>query len=94
MKKILVILVLSLSSLCFTAEGFKDLKWGASKEEVIQIRTMYNNCNICVSDAYELFKDKITKRGFQAIWLGQNHKTIMPEVFTEENKKKHNYLEY
>ena len=36
MKKILVILVLSLSSLCFTAEGFKDLKWGASKEEVIQ----------------------------------------------------------
>lgn len=64
-----------------------------TKEEVIQIRTMYNNCNICVSDAYELFKDKITKRGFQAIWLGQNHKTIMPEVFTEENKKKHNYLE-
>lgn len=35
-----------------------------------------------------IYIDKITKRGFQAIWLGENSKDIMPEVFTDENKQK------
>ena len=63
-------------------------------KEIEHIRTMYGECNICLSDAYQLYSDRITKRGFQAIWLGQNHKKIMPEVFTEENKKKHILLEH
>lgn len=65
-----------------------------SDEDVKVIRQMYNDCNICLSDAYSLYEDRITKRGFQAIWLGQNHKHIMPEVFTEENKQKHIQLEH
>lgn len=63
-------------------------------DEVKKIRQMYADCNICVSDAYQLYSDKITKRGFQAIWSGQNHKKIMPEVFTEENKRKHILIEH
>lgn len=63
-------------------------------EEVKQIRQMYLDCNICYSDAYELYKDKISKRGFHAVWLGQNYKAIMPEVFNEETKQKHNLLEH
>ena len=37
MKKILILLVLCLGILGFSNEGFKNLKWGASKEEVIKV---------------------------------------------------------
>lgn len=47
-----------------------------------------------MSDAYEIYKDKISKRGFQAVWLGENHKDIKPEVFTGENKRKHVLIEH
>lgn len=63
-------------------------------EEVAEIRKIYNDCELCLSEAYEQYKDKITKRGFQAIWLGQNYKDIMPEVFNEENKRKHILIEH
>lgn len=63
-------------------------------DEVKQIRQLYAECTLCLSDAYQLYADKISKRGFQAIWLGENHKKIMPEVFTEENKKKHSLIEH
>lgn len=57
--------------------------------EVIYLRKRYLECRYPSSLIYEKeFKDKISKRGFQAIWLGQNGKDIMPEVFTDENKKK------
>ena len=62
--------------------------------EVENIRELYASCEICASDAYELYKDKISKRGFQAVWLGENHKKIKPEVFTEENKRKHILIEH
>ena len=35
MKKILLFLLLTV--LCFSTDGFKDLKWGANREEVIKI---------------------------------------------------------
>ena len=58
-------------------------------EEVIYLRQRYLECKYPPSYIYAIeFKNKITLRGFQAIWLGQNAKDIMPEVFTEENKKK------
>lgn len=58
-------------------------------KEVIYLRKRYQECKYPSGYIYkEEFQNKITKRGFQAIWLGQNAKTIMPEVFTEENKKK------
>lgn len=36
MKKIILIVFLMLNILSFSLEGFKDLKWGSSKEEVIK----------------------------------------------------------
>ena len=63
-------------------------------EEVSHIRDLYNSCEFCLADAYEFYKNRISKRGFQAIWLGENHKTIKPEVFTEENKRKHVLIEH
>lgn len=65
-----------------------------TEEEVKHIRKLYADCEICLSDAYEFYKDKITKRGFQAVWLGQNYKHIMPEVFNEKNKRKHVLIEH
>ena len=60
-----------------------------TNEEVVYLRKRYIECKYPSSLIYEKeFKNKISKRGFQAIWLGQNAKNIMPEVFTEENKKK------
>ena len=60
-----------------------------TNDEVIYLRKRYLECKYPASYIYEIeFKDKISRRGFQAIWLGQNAKDIMPEVFTLENKKK------
>lgn len=58
-------------------------------QEVIYLRKRYLQGRYPASVIYEKeFKNKITKRGFQAIWLGENAKEIMPEIFTEENKKR------
>lgn len=58
-------------------------------EEVEYLRKRYNECKYPASLIYEKeFKNKISKRGFQAIWVGQNAKNIMPEVFSTENKTK------
>lgn len=65
-----------------------------TEKEVKDIRILYSRCDICLSEAYEFYKDKITKRGFQAVWLGQNYKHIMPEVFSDENKRKHVLIEH
>lgn len=60
-----------------------------TNEEVIYLRKRYQECKYPKSYIYECeFKNKISARGFQAIWLGENAKDIMPEVFTEENKNK------
>lgn len=66
-------------------------RWGLlTEDDVKYIRQRYLDCNITMKDLYEEdFKDKISYRGFTAIWFGQNWKDIMPEVYTEENKKKH-----
>lgn len=58
-------------------------------DEVIYLRKRYLECKYPASYIWECeFKNKISKRGFQAIWLGQNAKEIMPEIFTQENKEK------
>lgn len=58
-------------------------------EEVIYLRKRYVECKYPASYIWQAeFQDKISKRGFQAIWLGENAKDIMPEIFTEENKNK------
>ena len=55
-------------------------------DDVIAIRTAYNN-HQNQKATYELFKDKITFNSFQSVWQGRSWANVMPEVFTEENKK-------
>ena len=55
---------------------------------LLEIRNMYNNL-IPFREAYEKYKDIILKRGFQKVWQGETWSDVMPEVYTEENKKFH-----
>lgn len=57
-----------------------------SEEDVIRIRTMYAN-GISRGECYRIFSDKISASGFGRVWLGQTWTHIMPEVYTEKNKK-------
>ena len=72
-------------------QGEKNGRAKLTEQDVIQIRTLYQN-GISRKECYELFKDKISESGFGAVWLGETWKNIMPEVFTEENKKRNSYL--
>lgn len=58
-----------------------------TEKEVEFIRTSYNNHESAKDIFEKYFKDKITKSTFQAIWQGKSWSYIMPEVYTEENKK-------
>lgn len=64
-----------------------------TREDVFYIRNKYKECISPRAEIYKQFKDRITERGFEAIWQGQNWRDIMPEVYTEENKKKHILIE-
>ena len=61
-----------------------------TEQDVIEIRTAYNN-HLKQKDVYENYKDKITFGYFQNLWQGRSWSHIMPEVFTEENKKYYIY---
>lgn len=63
-----------------------------SEEDVINIRKIYAECELTAAEVYPQYKDKISKRGFQAVWTGQNWKDIMIEIYTQENKYKHTLL--
>lgn len=56
-----------------------------TEEDVIAIRLAYANHESC-KQTYELYKDKVTYNSFQNVWQGRSWTTVMPEVFTEENK--------
>ena len=62
-----------------------------TKEDVIKIRTLYKD-GISRQECYLLFQDKISEGGFGKVWLGQTWKEIMPEVYTEENKKRNSSM--
>lgn len=62
-----------------------------TEEDVIKIRTLYNN-GIGRGQCYESFKDKISEGGFIQIWKGKTWSHIMPEVYTDENKKRNAFL--
>jgi group I intron endonuclease len=58
-----------------------------TEKDVIFIRQAYNQ-HTSPSKFYEkYFKDKITKSQFQSVWQGRSWTSIMPEVYTEENKR-------
>ena len=57
-----------------------------TEDDIRIIRNAYNNHKIR-KEIYEQFKDKISFSTFANIWDGSSWSHIMPEVFTEENKK-------
>ncbi|MBP3630221.1 MAG: GIY-YIG nuclease family protein [Clostridia bacterium] len=61
--------------------------------EVMQIREIYSQCEIGCKPCWEMFKHTgISYDAFEKVYEGVTWRTIMPEVYTEENKKKHQKL--
>ena len=56
--------------------------------DVIDIRTRYSQKER-KNEVYSLYKDRIGESGFSKIWKGETWKNVLPEVYTEENKKFH-----
>ena len=61
-----------------------------TKQDVIDIRTRYNNHERC-KEVEKLYSDRIGHSGFSKIWKGETWKSIMPEVYTKENKEFHKH---
>lgn len=59
-----------------------------TKEDVIDIRTRYMNHERC-KEVEQLYRDRIGHSGFSKIWKGETWTSIMPEVYTPENKEFH-----
>ena len=59
-----------------------------TEADVKDIRTRYKNLERR-KDVEKLYKDKIGPSGFKKVWQGITWSNIMPEVYTEENKKFH-----
>ena len=57
-------------------------------DEIVELRNQYNN-HVFWKDAYEQYQDRYTPTSFWRMYTGLSYKLIMPEVFTEENKKIH-----
>ena len=57
-----------------------------TEDEVKIIRRAYAN-HLRRKDVYKQFENKISFSTFANIWDGTSWSHIMPEVFTEENKK-------
>lgn len=59
------------------------------EEDVFFLRELYaSKTKMSLTEIWEeYFKDKITFNYFRNLWKGQTWKHIMPEVFTENNKK-------
>lgn len=69
------------------SQGEGNGRAAVTEEDVIYIRKSYA-AHAAPSKIYEqYFKDKISKSQFQNIWQGRSWTYVMPEVFTEENKK-------
>lgn len=62
---------------------------GLEYDEVIKIRERYKNGEYW-RDVYQDYKDIYTNEwSFWRVYNGESYKLVMPEVFTEENKRKH-----
>lgn len=59
-------------------------------EDIMEIRTAYNEGTIGVSECWKQYSNKISYSAFEKIWEGQTWKGIMMGVYTNDNKKKQN----
>ena len=67
-------------------------KKGLEYDEVLDIRNRYNNGEYW-KNVYQDYKEKFTNEmSFWRAYTGLSYKYIMPDVFTEENKKVHSSL--
>lgn len=75
--------------------GSKNPNSIMTEESVVYIRQCYNN-GVYKMDVYEemLERYNLNYNTFCSIWFGQTYKKIMPEVFTEENRKYHRDLAF
>lgn len=55
---------------------------------VFEIRQLYGD-RVPFKEAYNRYKDKISKRGFQKVWHYENWLHVCPEVYTDENRRWH-----
>lgn len=69
-------------------KGESHPKHKLTQADVEDIRTRYDNLERRY-EVYEIYKHRIGESGFSKIWKGESWKHIMPEVYTEENKKFH-----
>lgn len=58
--------------------------------DVEDIRRMYDSKQITIKDAWNLYKNLISFSAFEKIWEGITWKSVLPEVYNDENKKWHN----
>lgn len=58
-------------------------------QDVENIRKEYSLKRITTSEAWIPYKDRISFSAFEHIWQGQTWRSVLPEVYTEENKKWH-----
>lgn len=72
----------------FKTIGEKHPNHKLTEKDVIDIRVRYANHERC-KEVEKFYSDKISHSGFSKIWKGETWKNIMPEVYTEENKKFH-----
>lgn len=56
--------------------------------EVVDIRSAYN-AHIPFRQVFEKYKGKISKRGLQKVWRFETWKYVLPEVYTDENRRWH-----
>lgn len=59
-----------------------------TENDIKTIRNYYKN-KARKKDIFSLYNKRIGESGFSKIWKGETWKNIMPEVYTEENKKFH-----
>ena len=71
-----------------TNHGDNHPRHRLTKEDVIVIRTRYNNRER-KNVVYEDYKERIGESGFGKIWKGETWKHVMPEVYSVENRTFH-----
>ena len=59
-----------------------------TEADIIDIRTRYNNLER-KKEVFQLYCHRIGESGFGKIWKGETWKSIMPEVYTKENRDYH-----
>lgn len=58
-------------------------------EDVEHIRILYNERKMTCSQCWSLYENRISFSAFEKVWQGVTWKSVLPEVYTEENKRWH-----